>query len=49
MYLNFGLWALALLPGWLVVRGIGVSLGDRKVEREKYGARENGLKDEDQK
>jgi hypothetical protein len=49
VYLNFGLWALALLPGWLVVRGIGVSLGDRKVEREKYGVRENELTDEDQK
>jgi len=33
-YINFGLWALALWPGWLVVREIGVSLGDRKVLRE---------------
>lgn len=33
-YLNFALWALALLPGWLVVRQIGVTAGDRKVERE---------------
>lgn len=35
VYLNFGLWALALVPGWLVVKEIGSSLGDRKVEREK--------------
>ncbi|KAK1218813.1 hypothetical protein PQX77_018490 [Marasmius sp. AFHP31] len=34
IYLNFGLWALAVIPGWLVVRQIGTSLGDRKVERE---------------
>ncbi|EAW10006.1 DUF895 domain membrane protein [Aspergillus clavatus NRRL 1] len=33
-YLNFGLWAIALLPAWLVVKEIGVSLGDKKVERE---------------
>jgi hypothetical protein len=35
VYLNFGLWGLALLPGWLVVKEIGVTLGDRKLEREK--------------
>jgi len=34
VYLNFGLWGLALLPGWLVVRQIGVTLGDKKLERE---------------
>lgn len=34
VYLNFGLWALALAPGWILVREIGVNLGDRKVERE---------------
>ncbi|PYH49361.1 DUF895 domain membrane protein [Aspergillus saccharolyticus JOP 1030-1] len=33
-YLNFGLWALSLLPAWLVVRQIGTTLGDRKRERE---------------
>jgi hypothetical protein len=33
-YLNFALWAVALIPGWIVVRQIGVTLGDRKVERE---------------
>ena len=31
VYQNFGLWGLALLPGWLVVRQIGVSLGDKKL------------------
>ncbi|KAG4428803.1 hypothetical protein IFR05_015712, partial [Cadophora sp. M221] len=40
VYLNFGLWGLALVPGWLVVRQIGVSLGDKKLEREGYASRE---------
>lgn len=35
VYLNFGLWAIALVPGWLVVKEIGVSLGDSKVARER--------------
>ncbi|KAL2784476.1 major facilitator superfamily domain-containing protein [Aspergillus keveii] len=35
IYMNFGLWALALYPAWLVIREIGVSLGDKKVERER--------------
>lgn len=35
VYLNFGLWGLALVPAWLVVKEIGYSLGDRKLEREK--------------
>lgn len=34
VYINFGLWAVALLPGWLVVKEIGVTLGDKKLERE---------------
>ncbi|THU79898.1 DUF895 domain membrane protein [Dendrothele bispora CBS 962.96] len=34
-YINFGLWAFALLPSWLIVKEIGVSFGDKKVEREK--------------
>ena len=33
-YINFGLWGLALFPAWLVVKEIGVTLGDKKVERE---------------
>lgn len=35
VYLNFGLWGLALVPGWLVIKEIGESLGDKKVERER--------------
>jgi hypothetical protein len=35
IYMNFGLWAIALYPAWLVIREIGVSLGDKKVERER--------------
>jgi hypothetical protein len=37
VYLNFALWALAVFPAWLVVREVGVSLGDRKVERDYAG------------
>lgn len=33
-YLNFGLWAVALLPAWMVVKDIGGRLGDKKVDRE---------------
>ena len=40
VHLNFGLWALALLPGWLVVKEIGVTLGDKKLEREGEAFRE---------
>ena len=40
MYLNFGLWAFALFPGWLVVKQIGVTLGDKKLEREGEAFRE---------
>jgi hypothetical protein len=49
VYLNFGLWALALVPGWVLVREIGVTLGDRKVERERDVVRDNELTDEGQK
>lgn len=35
IYINFGLWALALVPGWLIVRKFGVDFGDKKVDREK--------------
>ncbi|KAL2843425.1 hypothetical protein BJX68DRAFT_257458 [Aspergillus pseudodeflectus] len=40
IYMNFGLWAIALYPAWLVIREIGVSLGDKKVERERQRERE---------
>ncbi|KAL5354936.1 hypothetical protein BJX96DRAFT_161441 [Aspergillus floccosus] len=34
IYLNFGLWAVSLVPAWLVIRKFGDSMGDRKVLRE---------------
>ncbi|KAI0729071.1 major facilitator superfamily domain-containing protein [Fomitopsis betulina] len=34
VYLNFGLWAISLFPAWLVIRQIGYTLGDRKINRE---------------
>lgn len=39
VYLNFGLWGLALVPAWLIVKEIGCSLGERKFERERGLAR----------
>ncbi|RAL08869.1 DUF895 domain membrane protein [Aspergillus homomorphus CBS 101889] len=42
-YLNFGLWAVSLVPAWLVVRQIGTTLGDRKREREDDPLVEGGL------
>lgn len=33
-YLNFGLWGLAILPSWLIVKEVGHSFGDKKIERE---------------
>ena len=38
IYINFGLWGISLFPAWLVVRKVGVTLGDRKVERERAAA-----------
>ena len=35
VYLNFGLWGLALVPAWLVIREIGTTPGDQKVDRER--------------
>lgn len=35
IYINFGLWALAIVPGWLVVRNFGLDSGDKKLDREK--------------
>ncbi|KAL1999196.1 hypothetical protein VTN02DRAFT_4896 [Thermoascus thermophilus] len=34
-YLGFALWAVSLLPAWFVVKEIGVTLGDGKIERER--------------
>lgn len=44
VYLNFGLWAVALVPAWIVVKEIGVTLGDKKVERETLNNVDHGGK-----
>jgi hypothetical protein len=28
VYLNFGLWGISLAPAWLVIKKIGVSIGE---------------------
>jgi hypothetical protein len=33
--MNFGLWALALVPSWLVIRQFGLHSDDKKADREK--------------
>jgi hypothetical protein len=35
IYLNFGLWALAIVPSWLVIRQFGLHSDDKKVDRER--------------
>jgi hypothetical protein len=35
IYMNFGLWAIALIPSWLVIRQFGLHSDDKKVDREK--------------
>jgi len=40
IYLNFGLWASAILPGWLIVRQVGYTFGDKKVDRETRALRD---------
>lgn len=35
VYLNFALWAVAIVPAWFVIKDIGVTFGDRKVDRER--------------
>lgn len=40
VYLNFGLWAIAILPAWLIVKQVGVDFGDKKIARETPGLRE---------
>ena len=32
VYLNFGLWAVSLIPAWLVVGKIGVSKDEEEIE-----------------
>ena len=43
IYMNFGLWAIALVPGWLVIRQFGLHSDDKKIDREKR--RLNGVLD----
>lgn len=33
VYLNFGLWAVSLLPAWLVIRKFGVSEEDEEMQK----------------
>lgn len=33
-YLNFGLWGVAIIPSWLIVRQVGHLFGDKKIDRE---------------
>ena len=33
--MNFGLWALAIVPSWLVIRQFGLHSDDKKVDRER--------------
>lgn len=40
VYLNFGLWAIAILPAWLIVKQVGVAFGDKKIDRETRVLRE---------
>lgn len=39
-YLGFALWAVSLVPAWFVVKEIGVTLGDSKIERERRALNE---------
>lgn len=34
VYLNFGLWAIAIVPAWFVIKEIGVTIVDKKLQRE---------------
>ncbi|CAI7605985.1 hypothetical protein N7533_012385 [Penicillium manginii] len=39
-YLNFGLWGIAIVPSWFVVKQIGHAFGDKKIERETRALRD---------
>ncbi|CAP82939.1 Pc15g00530 [Penicillium rubens Wisconsin 54-1255] len=39
IYLNFGLWAIAIFPAWLIVKEVGEAFGDKKIARETPGLR----------
>lgn len=34
IYLNFGLWGIAIAPAWLIVGQVGTVFGDKKIDRE---------------
>jgi len=34
IYLNFGLWAISIVPAWFVVKEIGVSIGRVRDKKE---------------
>lgn len=40
IYLNFGLWAIAIIPAWFIVRQIGHIFGDKKIDRETHTPRD---------
>jgi hypothetical protein len=40
IYLDFGLWAIAIFPAWLIVKQVGEAFGDKKIARETPGLRE---------
>ena len=40
IYLNFGLWAIAIFPAWIIVKEVGEAFGDKKIARETPGLRE---------
>lgn len=40
VYLNFGLWAIAIFPAWLIVKEVGEAFRDKKIAREAPGLRE---------
>ena len=42
--MNFGLWALAIVPSWLVIRQFGLHSDDKKVDRERRRLGEDGGK-----
>ncbi|KAJ5666316.1 uncharacterized protein N7477_008764 [Penicillium maclennaniae] len=43
VYFNFGLWAIAILPAWLIVRQVGHAFGDKKIDRETRALRDTSL------
>ncbi|CDM31700.1 hypothetical protein DTO006G1_8945 [Penicillium roqueforti] len=40
IYLNFGLWAIAIIPTWIIIKDIGTAFEDKKIARETPGLRE---------